>query len=412
MKQNFITFALLGLATMFTSMLQAQNTFQLPNAGFEEWDGTGLSDEPTHWNSFASSDGSWAALASSPHHYHRYGSRPGGAGSSYLTIYTQSIIGIKANGNMTTGRIHAGSMSASSSDNYNYTERSNADHSLPFTATPDSMYVWVSFFAYHTVSEAQVEAILHGDNDFRAPNDVSDPSKYKGRAVIHTTRTTEYPDQMGWTLLKAAFNYSGTSTGNYMLVNMTTNNTPGAGEGDDSLSIDDIVFIYSAWLNGINVDGTPVSDFDKGRFDYTVRLADTSQLGTAAVEAITEVSDATVNMTRERLSDTTAKVTITVTAEDSVTVRVYSVMLTAPTEPAPVGIAETEDVPTVKVYPNPAQTILNIVAEGEVTITDMRGSVLTTHQCHGTTQIDISNLPQGAYIIRTTSGSQRFIKKN
>ena len=129
-------------------------------------------------------------------------------------------------------------------------------------------------------------------------------------------------------------------------------------------------------------------------------------------EAITEVSDATVNMTRERLSDTTAKVTITVTAEDSVTVRVYSVMLTAPTEPAPVGIAETEDVPTFKVYPNPAQSILNIVAEGEVTITDMRGSVMTTHQCHGTTQIDISNLPQGAYIIRTTSGSQRFIKKN
>lgn len=412
MKQNFITFSLLGLATMFTPMLQAQNTFQLPNAGFEEWDGTGLSDEPTHWNSFASSDGSWAALASSPHHYHRYGSHPGGAGSSYLTIYTQSIIGIKANGNMTTGRIHAGSMSASSSDNYNYTERSNADHSLPFTATPDSMYVWVSFFAYHTVSEAQVEAILHGDNDFRAPNDVSDPSKYKGRAVIHTTRTTEYPDQMGWTLLKAAFNYNGTSTGNYMLVNMTTNNTPGAGEGDDSLSIDDIVFIYSAWLNGINVDGTPVADFDKGHFDYNVRLADTSRLGTAAVEAITEVSDATVNMTRERLSDTTAKVTITVTAEDSVTVRVYNVMLTAPTEPAPVGIAETEDVPTFKVYPNPAQTILNIVAEGEVNITDMRGSVMTTHQCHGTTQIDISNLLQGAYIIRTTSGSQRFIKKN
>lgn len=412
MKHRFITFVLLCMATMSAATMQAQNTFQLPNAGFEEWDGTGLSDEPTHWNSFATSDGSWAALASSPHHYHRHGSRPGGTGSSYLTIYTQSIIGIKANGNMTTGRIHAGSMSASSSDNYNYTERGNADHSLPFTATPDSMYVWVSFFAYHTVSEAQVEAILHGDNDFRAPNDASDPSKYKGRAVIHTTRTTEYPDQMGWTLLKAAFDYSGTSTANYMLVNMTTNNTPGAGEGDDSLSIDDIIFIYSAWLNGINVEGTPVADFDKGRFDYTVRLADTSRLGTTAVEAITEVSDATVNMTRERLSDTTAKVTITVTAEDSVTVRVYSVMLTAPTEPAPVGIAETEEVPTLKVYPNPAQTTLNIVAEDEVTITDMSGRVLTTRQCHGTTQLDISHLPQGAYIIRTPSGSQRFIKKN
>ena len=54
--------------------------YQLPNPGFEQWDGTSITAEPTHWNSFATSDGSFASLASSPHHYHRNGGRPGAAG--------------------------------------------------------------------------------------------------------------------------------------------------------------------------------------------------------------------------------------------------------------------------------------------------------------------------------------------
>ena len=49
--------------------------------------------------------------------------------------------------------------SAASSDNYNYTQRSNADHSLAFTGTPDSMYVWVSYYAASGSSQGQVSAI-------------------------------------------------------------------------------------------------------------------------------------------------------------------------------------------------------------------------------------------------------------
>ena len=154
MKRTLFSLLLISLFGLPFSELHSQS-FQLLNAGFEQWDG-GSGSEPTHWNTFESSDGTYASMASDNHHYRRAGHRTGGSGSYYLTIYTKSIMGVKANGNMTTGRIHAGSMSAGSSSNYNYTQRSNSDHSQPFTATPDSMYLWVSFYAGSGSSTAQV----------------------------------------------------------------------------------------------------------------------------------------------------------------------------------------------------------------------------------------------------------------
>ena len=96
MKQSIIKSLAIGLSLLATVSLSAQNNYQLPNNGFESWDGSANDAEPTHWNSFATCDGSWSSLASSTHHYHRHGSRPGGTGSHYLTIYTQSILGIVA----------------------------------------------------------------------------------------------------------------------------------------------------------------------------------------------------------------------------------------------------------------------------------------------------------------------------
>ena len=54
------------LITLAMASLMAYAQHQLPNPGFEQWDG-GNTSEPTHWNSFATSDGNYATLASSPH---------------------------------------------------------------------------------------------------------------------------------------------------------------------------------------------------------------------------------------------------------------------------------------------------------------------------------------------------------
>lgn len=395
-------YILIIMALVAVSAANAQ--FQLPNPGFEQWEG-GNTSEPVHWSSFATADGSYAGLASTPHHYRRNGGRPGTQGSHYLTIYTKSIMGIKANGNMTTGRIHAGSMSASSSDNYNYTQRSNADHCQPFTGTPDSMYVWVSFYAKTGDAQAQVSAILHGDNDFRSPNQENDGGLYCAKAVARFHRTTTSDDVMQWQQVKVPFVYDGQAEPAYMLVNITTNATPGSGDGNDSLSIDDIEFIYSSWLTGISVAGVPIDGFLKGTFDYIVRVEDTAMLTTCEVTATTEVADATVGIERSRVDDTTALVVITVTAEDGVSTHTYSVTLSTSQSLgiAPVG----ED--RLAVYPNPTSGVVSVESNGEVSLYDMTGRLVMSRTVHGSATLDLSSLPSGIYMLRQGITTRRLI---
>ncbi|MBP5189453.1 MAG: T9SS type A sorting domain-containing protein [Bacteroidales bacterium] len=395
MKHKYLTlFSIILMAATAT----AQNSFQLPNAGFEQWDG-GYDSEPTHWNTFESSDGSYASLASSNHHYRRSGHRTGGNGNYYLTIYTKKIVGVKANGNMTTGRIHAGSMSASNESNYNYTQRSNSNHSCAFTATPDSMYVWVSFYAASSSSTAQIEAIIHGDNDFRAPNWIGDGSKYKGHAVAQTTRTTTSSSQMSWKQLKVPFVYDGNSEAAYILVNMTNNNIPGSGEKNDSLSIDDIEFVYSAWLTDITIDGNTVDGFNKACFSYGIVVDDISAVTADRIAAIPEVADATVETEIEYRGDTVALATIRVTAEDGTTTKTYTIKF-ATDAAQTVGIEDIDILnQSVAIFPNPSKDNITVDCKGLMELIDLQGRIVLSHQCNGVERIDISHLSKGLYIV-------------
>lgn len=397
--------SLLAVAVMAAITASAQ--FQLPNPGFEQWDG-GNTSEPTHWNSFATSDGSYASLASSPHHYRRNGGRPGSTGSHFLTIYTQSIFGVKANGNMTTGRIHAGSMSASSSENYNYTQRSNADHCQPFTGTPDSMYVWVSYYAASGNSQAQISAILHGDNDFISPYQESNPSLYCGKATAQFARTTSSATSYQWQQVKVPFVYSGNSDANYMLINLTTNATPGGGDGNDSLSVDDIEFVYSAWLNGITVNGVPIAGFNKGVLDYIVHVDDLDNLD---IDAQPEVDDVNIAEVRETVDDSTVLYQIGVIAEDGVTFRLYTLTLSTSQT---VGIPNSDlHTPTsgLNIYPNPTADAVTVEAEGSTVLCDLDGRVLERREVHGTARFDLTSLPAGTYLVRCGNSVQRIIKR-
>lgn len=380
MKKKSLLTIILAFVTFTTATVttQAQAVYQLPNGGFEQWDNSSLNAEPEHWNSFATSDGSYASMASTPQHYHRFGGRPGTAGSSYLTIYTRSVLGIKANGNMTTGRLHAGAMSATSSENYNYTQTSNSNHCQPFSGTPDSMYFWVSFYAASSSSQAQVSAIIHGIMDFRSPNYENNPAMYCGKASSRFTRTTSSASSMTWQKMEVPFVYDGHSTVNYILVNLTTNYIGGSGSANDSLSIDDIVFIYSAWLNNITVNGIPVADFDKGTFDYTVALNDTAALSSVSVAAVTEADDATTEISITRLTDSTAMAVIDVTAEDSVTTRQYRVTFTAPMpEPTP-GPNPTTDTVHYTVIVISSDSTMGTVSPAGESIVDSADSFTVT----------------------------------
>lgn len=401
-------FALLSL--VFVPQTIEAQIYQLPNPGFEQWDAGGESAEPSHWNSFATSDGSLAGFASAPHHFRRNGGRPQSDGSHFLTIYSTSILGIVANGNMTTGRIHAGSMQAGGAENYNYTQRADADFSQPFTATPDSMYFWVSYYSESSESMASISAFLHGDNDFRDPTDKTDQSKYAANAIAYFSRTTPSKYTYSWTQVRVPFVYDGTAAPAYILMSLATNKDAGAGAAYDSLSIDDIQFVYSSWLTSITVNGTSIADFAKDKFSYEIVFQTPEELRQAQIGFEKEVADASVYVDTMS-TDSQVSYSLVVVAEDGVTTHTYTVSLTCD----PVGVALV-DKAQFCVYPNPTTDRVSIQSQGasHIVLRDLSGKVVLNRNFATPTtwcQLDISSLPQGVYLLSVDGTTRTFVKK-
>lgn len=404
--KHLIPFLLL-LAAPLWGMTQ---NFQPLNPGFELWDNNDIDAEPSHWNSFASSDGQFSGMASSPHHYHRHGGRPGTDGTSFLTIYTKSILGIKANGNMTTGRIHAGSMSATSSDNYNYTQRSNTQHSQAFAHTPDSMYVWVSYYAEDASSKASITCVIHGDNDFKDPNEIGTPSLYAGRAVAQFARTTSTRN-ISWRKLQIPFVYDGSAAPAYLLISLASNMNPGSGSANDSLSVDDFEFVYSSWLTGLSVDGQPVSGFDKGRLDYYIPAESMDAARNAVVTWVKEVEDSQVETDTLTVNDSVFRISVRVVAEDGAASHTYRLNLYTGLL---VGMGDAPVQPSLRVYPNPAGG--RVCVEGPemrtIIVRDLMGRVVKEVSFSAPASryiLDLDGVAPGVYILSADRNTMSLV---
>ena len=147
----------------------AQYGTQLENRGFETWANFTESDndtyEPIHWHSGMSASGSLTMFLSKQIEPSSE-IRPGSAGTKSIRLWPKSVFFTTANGNLTNGRMNADGMSATSPDNYNYTQRSEVPFNTPITTVPDSLTVWVCFRS-NASQKAQVRAVIHGDADFR-----------------------------------------------------------------------------------------------------------------------------------------------------------------------------------------------------------------------------------------------------
>ena len=173
------TIALLAAAILLSGAAQAQNHPQITNGDFETWtfDGENL---PNYFNSFQTADGTWAgtAYSSSDRQVKRStDKRPGSTGSYSCSIWSRSVWGVVAQGNLTTGRVHAASTSATGENNYNYSDRDGSNTkngfknpcAMSFTGRPDSLVVWVKFVPNGTDSKhpyAKVTATIHDDFDY------------------------------------------------------------------------------------------------------------------------------------------------------------------------------------------------------------------------------------------------------
>ena len=251
---------ILLLAALLPCTALAQNRQQINNGDFETWtfDGENL---PNYFNSFQTSDGTWSGTGYSSSNRQVKRStdiRPGSQGKYSCDIWARKIkvlfISAIAQGNLTTGRVHAGSTSATGSDNYNYSDRdgSNTNNgfknpcAMPFTGRPDSLVAWVKFVPNGTDSShpyAKLAAIIHDDCDYRdVYNQTYDQTKLVATAANNTIAKTN-----GWKRLSIPFKYTNNSAQpKYILLSAATNAYPGGGNENDHLYIDDIELIYNS----------------------------------------------------------------------------------------------------------------------------------------------------------------------
>ena len=216
---------------------------QILNGDFECWEGSGKELEPCHWNSYMSADGTGLAIMAGKAQQVDSSSdvRPGSEGRYSVCVYARSVLGVVANGNLTTGRVFMGSTSVQSKDNYNFTACRLPDFNQQLTTKPDAIRFWAKFDCPDAAQCARMSAIIHDDYNYRDPEVDEEASHAVGMAVLEFTAKSG-----GWYCYTVPFEYvNPTIQPKYILISFTTNRDAGKGSGKDRLYLDDVELMYS-----------------------------------------------------------------------------------------------------------------------------------------------------------------------
>ena len=270
MKRSSFFITSLFFFSFLSINLTAQYGPQFDNRGFEQW--TNRVSEPTHWHSGGTATGTFSSLVSSQIEQSTQ-TRPGSSGTKSVRLYPESILGVTANGNITNGRMNAGSMSATGSGNYNYTQRSQTAFNTPITQLPDSLTLWVCFRSQSTSAKAQVKAVVHGNADYKIIADGTEEpmDMHVATALSSFTRTSAANGAYTWRRLSIPFNNNGPCTDvRYILMTATTNETPGSGSTSDDLFLDDLLLVYIPTLTLNNLEQTQFEPNEYFTINFTL----------------------------------------------------------------------------------------------------------------------------------------------
>lgn len=240
MKTLFTLF--LGLTTSFLIFSQQQ----MQNGDFESWDDVGTAEEePTNWSSLKTAD---ALAGSAPQVLSQDAGRNGGFCPK---IEVKSVFGIKANGIMTNGRVHA---DFNPENGYVYTDPNDARWYTAFTDKPDSIVGWYKY-APQNGDKGKIEIILHVNQGNLPYNGTQ--GNVVARAKYEFTTA-----QASWTRFAKAFNYWNTNDPEYILTTVTSGDST-VSETGSTLWIDDLSLVYN-----------PTSSVDKNeKYEFAINAS-------------------------------------------------------------------------------------------------------------------------------------------
>lgn len=240
---------------------EAFNVYQLRNGSFEEWEtvsaGSTTGEEPICWNSFITATGNMASMVRAVQL--RKDDTESVDGNYSARLNARSVMGIAmAQGNMTTGCINGGSMTATDANgNYNYTNEAGDEQAMYFTGRPDAMKVWIKSSCSGTI---KIAAFLHEKGYFQDPI-TGNTSKLV--PLVASGEIAPESNDLTWTEYTLPFTYESDANPYYALVSFATSSVPGKGSASDYMFIDNVTMVYNSELASAAYAGRTLT-FDNG----------------------------------------------------------------------------------------------------------------------------------------------------
>ena len=276
--KNFTFFtAIIAIFALATPKNTYSQVYQFENPGFEQWDG-GNADEPTGWNSYPSANCTMlvgCSTAKQKRHERSNDTRPGSTGQYSCMIFAKSVLGVVANGALTSGQMQLVSLNTSSASNGNRTIQSNNDFNHRLNAKPDSIVFWAKVVNASDGSQACCHLYIHDNFNLQDPLGGNEDSNFKSHIIGMVPSYNFTNNGSTWQRHSTPIRYDGdtcrsTNDPEYILITFSTNYLAMQGANNDKLYIDDIELIYNANLSSITVNGQNIPNFNQNTTEYYV----------------------------------------------------------------------------------------------------------------------------------------------
>lgn len=262
--------------------------YQVPNSDFETfanvvYDGETYT-EPNRWHTLTSSTGAFSGTVGGRSYTQQSNvTRPGSNGkhsvavnsSSFGVWFFKSII----NGTISTGRMQAGSSSASNPKNNSFLDLTSSDkdangdpYYTELNARPDSLVLWVKFKqgtpnAAHPYATAT--AVVTDGTKYQLPED-----KTYTNVLAKAANTKIESKEFAWQRLSIPFEYADKNLDpKAILITISTNADASQGSETDTLLVDDLSLVYTSGITKLSVKGAAVAGFNENTTTYTLNTA-------------------------------------------------------------------------------------------------------------------------------------------
>jgi hypothetical protein len=376
----------------FTSFAQ----YQFRNGNLGNWSNIGSSSEhPTYWNSIKNgATGLWSS--STQQVLYQSTDVPHNGVTYSMKLQSRSVLGIVANGAVTTGAFNIGSTTATSTNNYAFSKITNSEYCTSLITKPDSISFWAKFIpASGSNSDlGKMSATIHSNAEYRDPEGSNSSGQYVvGKASLNIPKTGTGI----WVHYTIPFQYTGpASIPAFILVNFSTNTTPGGGSSGDQLFIADISLIYNRNLSMIQLDGENLSGFDPEINDYYIELDHIPEI--TATNASSHITSVTITQASEE------NLFATIAVLHGGATKTYTIHITL------TNLISSNSLSELLISPNPSHGIINMCnisdnGMSNITVIDINGKILLTLKNISTSKIDLDleRFESGIYFINYTN---------